>query len=160
MLAHAMEHIAQRHGTRQATQGVIRKDASIPLFFLGGWVGGCSDPLMIPLNFMELQRTAELEADFLAVQAVARAGFDPTALVRYIQRVQVRPGGPESTLPSPLPDLDQRLAKMSSAIEKLPPVNHAATTSSEFMAAQQEVRRLAPPVRSRTPPSLMRKKQQ
>jgi predicted Zn-dependent protease len=159
MLAHAMEHIAQRHGTRQATEGVIKKDASIPLFFMGGWGGGCSDRQAIPLKFMALQRSAELEADSFAVQTLARAGFDPTALVRYIQRVQIRPGGPVSTVPSPLPDLDQRLAKMSSAIETLPPVNRAVGTSGEFAAAQQEVRRLAEPPsgRSTTPPSLMRK---
>src|SRR5260221_8988292 len=38
MLAHAMEHIAQRHGTRQATRGIVINHASIPLMFMGtGW---------------------------------------------------------------------------------------------------------------------------
>jgi hypothetical protein len=71
-------------------------------------------------------------------------------LVRYIQRVQVRPA-----------DRDTRIATMLSAIEKLPSVEYAAAQPDEFAAAQQEMRRLSePPVRTRTPPSLMRKRPQ
>ena len=87
MLAHAMEHVAQRHWTRQETATT----ATTPLIFMGGWV--CSGGLPIPAAFLASQRRAELEADVLAVQTLARAGFDPNGLVRYVERVQVQPTG-------------------------------------------------------------------
>ncbi len=153
MLAHAMGHIAQRHGTRQATRGTMINNASIPLIFMGG---GCSEGHAIPLAFMALQRSAELEADSLAVQTMARAGFNPRALAQYLQRVQVRTAGTISKVYSPLPDRDQRLANIGSAIEKLRTVGYAAIAPAEFSAAQQELRRLGSR-RPQRPPTLMRK---
>jgi predicted Zn-dependent protease len=101
MLAHAMSHIAARHGTRQASRGTIANLATIPLVFMGGWGGGCSE-VLIPRAFLASQRSQELEADVLAVQTMAQAGFDPMALVRYIERVQPAAAA--------LPDRDQRVA--------------------------------------------------
>jgi predicted Zn-dependent protease len=142
ILAHAMEHIAQRHGTRQATRGTMINCGSVPLIFIGG---GCSEGHAIPLGLMARQRSAELEADSLAVQTMARAGFNPRALMHYLQRVQVGRAGTLSKAFSPLPDRDQRLANMWSAIEKLPTADYAAIASDEFTAAQQELRSLPEP---------------
>jgi len=119
--------------------------------------GGCSEGHAIPLGFMASQRSAELEADFLAVQTIARAGFNPRALVEYLRRVQVQPAGAISKAYSPLPDRDQRLAAMLSAIEKLPTVDYAAVAPAEFAAARQELRSLTKPGRPQHPPTLMRK---
>ena len=154
MLAHAMEHIAQRHGTRQATRGTMVNYSSVPLIFMGG---GCSEGHAIPLGFMASQRSAELEADFLAIQTIARAGFNPRALMQYLRRVQVQPAGAISKAYSSLPDRDQRLAAMLSAIEKLPTVDYAAVAPAEFAAARQELRSLTKPRRPQHPPTLMRK---
>ena len=138
MLAHAMEHITQR------------VDNSTRLIFISGFSGTCSEGQAIPLGLITSQKGRELEADSLAVRTMARAGFDPSALARYIQRVQARSA-----------DRDTRLATLLSAIEKLPSVEYAAAPPDEFAAAQQEVRRLSePPVRAKTPPSLMRKRPQ
>ncbi|MFN0172497.1 MAG: M48 family metalloprotease [Bryobacteraceae bacterium] len=157
MLAHAMGHIAQRHGTGQATRGTIINYGCIPLIFMGGWTGR-SVGHSAPLGLVAIERSAELEADLLAVQTMARAGFDPKALVRYVERVQVRPPGTTSKAYSPLPDRDQRISALLAAIEELPTVDYAAAASSEFAAAQQEVGRLTEPLaRNKTPPSLMRK---
>jgi predicted Zn-dependent protease len=158
MLVHAMEHIAQRHGMRQAARDTIANGASIPLIFVASWTGACSDTYAIPLGFVASQRSAELEADVLAVQAMARAGFDPTALVRYIDRVQVRPAGAMSKAYSPVPDRGERMAALLATIEKLPKGNYAVASPDEFSAAQQEVRALSEsPARRETPPSLLRK---
>ena len=158
MLAHAMEHVAQRHGTRQATRGTT---ATIPLIFIGGWAGGCSGGQAIPVAFLASQRSAELEADVLAVQTMARAGFDPNALVRYVERVQVQPTGTMSKSYSPIPDRDERIAALLATIEKLPKIDYTVAPPDEFATARQELRRLTEqPLRSGAPPSLMRKKQE
>ena len=134
MLAHSMQHIAQRHGTRQAARGT-------PLIFMGGWAGNCAEGLAIPRGFLDQQRSNELEADVLAVEPMARTGYDPMALVRYLERVQPTTG---------------RIANLRPAIETLPPANYAAP-SDELTAAQHEVRRLTEsPARSKAPPTLKR----
>ncbi len=158
MLAHAMQHTAQRHGTRQATRGQIVNYASIPLIFMSGWGGGCSEGQAVPLAFFALQRSNELEADALAVQTMAHAGFNPAALVRYIERVQLQPAANEPKVFSALPDRDERIARMRLLIEHVQPSNYAAP-GEEFTAIQREVRRL---MEQRTPfkapPSLKRRR--
>src|SRR5262249_7330236 len=115
MLAHTMEHVAERHGTRQATRGQLINYASVPLVFMGSSTG-CASDVAVPLGYLNFQRDFERQADFLALRAMARAGFDPNALVRYIERVQPSPSTIVSTALSPLPARDQRIAIIMSAI--------------------------------------------
>src|SRR5262249_33514405 len=121
MMVHAIAHIFERHGTQQATRGEL---AGVPVAFVGGGAG-CSSSGALPLLFRNVQRTFELQADLLAIQILARAGYDPNALVRYIERVQ--PG--VSTSPavfSSMPPREERIAGMLSAIANLPPTNYAS----------------------------------
>jgi hypothetical protein len=77
----------------------------------------------------------------VAIETVSKAGLDQEALQRYIERA------------SP-PDRDQRLARISSALENLPPVVSIASPD-EFTSVQQIVRGLTkPPDRSARVPSL------
>jgi predicted Zn-dependent protease len=134
MLAHAIAHVAARHGTRQATRA---EAAGVPLVFTGGWVGNGG---AVPLGFLSFQRAFEAEADAVAVQMTWSAGYDPRALVRYIGRVQ-----PESTKPnafSPLRSRESRIASMEKAIQELPLKSYLS--SDEFPRIQGEVRRLTP----------------
>jgi predicted Zn-dependent protease len=154
MIAHAMEHVAQARGTGAVTRSQVSNRASIPLIFTGGCAGTCSGGLAVPKDFVEVQRANAERADALAVQAMARAGFDPAALPRYIERVQ--PPGSAGRV-SLLPDRDERVARMRSLIEGLP-VGHYADSGPGFRSIQDEVRRLVnhrSPA-ARTPPTLRR----
>jgi predicted Zn-dependent protease len=133
MLAHSMERVAQRDRTRPAGQGQIADSGTIPIIFAGGW-SGCSDQALVPANLRASVRKKELEADALAIPLIARAGFDPGALARYIARVEA----PSSTASSVLPPRDERLAAMQSIIERFP-VADSQVSSSEFLAIQREV---------------------
>jgi predicted Zn-dependent protease len=127
ILAHSMEHKVQ-----------IVSGASIPLIFIGD-----SNCLPISHKFRTLQPGYESEADSLALPAMAGAGFDPAALVRYIQR-------------SSFPGRDQRVAQMRAVIEHLPPSNYSES-STEFANIQSEVRRLTTrPASADGPPTLKR----
>jgi predicted Zn-dependent protease len=143
MLAHAMAHVAARHGTRQATRGEVVHMASIPLVFVGGWtgMGAGGNRQAVPISFLSFQRGYEAEADMLAVKMTSGAGYDPRALVRYIGRTQ-----PEDTARSKvfssIPSRDSRIADMEKAIEELPLKTYPS--SDEFPRIQSEVRRLTP----------------
>jgi len=139
MMAHAMAHIA----ARQATQ-------------LSRWSGTCTDGAAVPAGFLAIQLGLEREADALALQTMAQAGFDPNAFVRYTERVQPAPSAPRSAAFSTVPSRDQRLAAMTSTIAGLPATNYPALADGEFAAAREEVRRLVP-TNNPAPPSLRRK---
>lgn len=119
MLAHSMEHAAQHHGTR----------------------GGCADPALVPVNRRASVRNDELEANALAIPLLASAGFDPSALARYIARIQ-----PQSSTPSAvLPSRDERLAAMQPIIRRFP-LADSQVSSSEFIAIQRAVSASVPPM--------------
>jgi predicted Zn-dependent protease len=142
MLAHAMAHAAERHGTRQATRGQLANLATVPLIFMGGPAGlGAGGEQLIPIGFLHLQRQFENEADALAIQLMAGAGFDPQALVSYIGRVQQADANPStmSKVFSSLPPRDSRIASMQKTIQGLPP--HMYASSDEFYLIQDQVRR-------------------
>ncbi len=118
VLAHSMAHAEARHGVRMATRGELANVSSIPLDYLaprGGWHGTES---ALPFGFLRLMRGFELEADRIAVSAMARAGYDPNALFRFIARMQVDDGR-ESFRSRP--PREARLAAFREAIADLPP---------------------------------------
>lgn len=138
VLAHAMSHVALHHAMRSAPRAQVSNLASIPLIFLGGG-RSCGDELLIPLAYVPILRAQELEADEAAVRALASAGFDPKALVQYIERLR--------------PKEKQRLDGLRSRIESLPPANYSAP-SPDFVNTQTEVRHLMD--RRAQPPTLKR----
>ena len=69
---------------------------------------------------IEMARAAEVEADAAAVGAMAAAGYDPQAAVRYLQRLPAR-------------DNAARPTAVRAAIEKLPLRTYSANTG-EFEA--------------------------
>ncbi|MCX6631045.1 MAG: M48 family metalloprotease [Candidatus Solibacter sp.] len=155
MLAHAIAHVATRQQTRRMTRGQIANQATVPLIFMGGWSGYAirqGNAQAVPLGFLTFQRKNELESDQFAARILASAGYDPQALVRYIERVQ--PADPPLRHPAaPYPDKDTRLAALQAAIRQLPPVAYSAHPGLD--AIQQDVTRLtARP--AKTPPRLAR----
>jgi len=86
-----------------------------------------------------MARGFESEADLLAAQAMARAGYDPGALIRYIKRVQIdRTDQPKVF--SPLPLRDARIAALEQVIRGLPAQRYSS--SEEYQRVQEEVRGL------------------
>jgi predicted Zn-dependent protease len=92
-LAHEIAHVAARHYTRQASREQILNFAMIPLVFIGGLPGIAireGAELAKPLAFKKLSRNAEAEADMLGIQYLYKAGYDPTALVDFFEKISAQ----------------------------------------------------------------------
>ena len=89
MLAHAIAHVAARHGTQQASRAEILH--TIPVVYVGSAAGSAiprDNTLVLPMKLRAKSRAYELEADRLAVGIMSAAGYDPAAFVRYVEREQ------------------------------------------------------------------------
>ncbi|HYI96144.1 MAG TPA: M48 family metalloprotease [Bryobacteraceae bacterium] len=149
MLAHAIGHVALRHGTQARTRGQTVNMASIPLIFWGGWAGSHADAersqLLMPTAFLKFQRIYELEADRFGLQLASRAGYDAAGLKHYIQRTDPADATRE-----------QRLAALQETLSSLPSPA-ASTSSEEFRRVQQTIQStMAAPTGRRRAPTLKR----
>jgi beta-barrel assembly-enhancing protease len=125
VMAHEIAHVAARHGTRQATRGQLINIATIPLMFMGGWTGyairqGAS--LAIPMGFLAFTRGMEREADYLGLQYMYKAGYDPTSFVDFFEKIQTmekRKPGSVAKVFSTHPMTDDRIAASQKEIQQI-----------------------------------------
>jgi predicted Zn-dependent protease len=103
VLAHEMAHVAQRHGTSQASKAY---GAQIGVGLLGQVLGGRDHRLGIGEQllgnlglsalFMKFSRGAESEADRVGAQMMSRAGYDPMAMASFFDLLAAQQRGNSS----------------------------------------------------------------
>lgn len=149
VLAHEIAHVAARHGTRQATRGQITNLATIPLIFLGGWTGyGVRQAagLALPMTFLKFSRGFEEEADFLGVQYLYAAGYDPNSMVEFFERLKAQEKKKPGTFAkvfSSHPTNEKRIQKVQKEIgEILPGREQYVLTTNEFGEVKDRLARL------------------
>jgi predicted Zn-dependent protease len=125
VMAHEIAHVAARHGTKQASRGELLQIGTIPLWMLGGWTGyairqGMS--IAIPMGFLQFTKGFEKEADYLGLQYMYKAGYDPTAFVDFFEKIQTlekkKPGSIEKVFSSH-PPTDDRIKDAQNEIQKI-----------------------------------------
>jgi len=93
VMAHEIGHVAACHVAREQTRSNIANLATIPLIFVpGGWAvyEGTQAALSIgvPLTFMKFSRNFEAEADFLGMEYMYKAGYDPQSFISFFEKVE------------------------------------------------------------------------
>jgi predicted Zn-dependent protease len=141
VMAHETAHVCARHGTKTATKGEIAQFATIPLILLGpgGWAGyGLYEGLnvAIPLGFLKFSRDQEREADYLGLQYMYKAGYDPNAFISIFEKLEAEERKHPGSIPKvfsdhpPTPDRIQKAQEEIATI--LPARNEYVVTTSEF----------------------------
>ena len=149
VMAHEISHVIARHGTKQATKGEMMQLATIPLILLGpgGWAGyGIYQALnlAIPLSYLKFSRDDEREADYLGIQYMYKAGYDPNSYVTFFERIQAdekrRPGS-IPRLFSTHPPTPERIELAQKEIARvLPERDDYIVTTSEFDTVKGRLR--------------------
>jgi predicted Zn-dependent protease len=139
VMAHETAHVCAHHVARQMTRSNWAQIGSIPLIFIGGWTGygiyeGAS--LGIPITFLKFSREFESQADYLGVQYMYRAGYDPQAFITFFEKVQAlekRKPGLVSKAFSDHPQTPDRIEHSQDEIAHILPARGEYTvTTSEF----------------------------
>jgi predicted Zn-dependent protease len=151
VMAHEIAHVAARHSTKRETKGQLTQLATIPLILLGpgGWAGyGIYQGLnfAVPLTFLKFSRGDENEADYLGLQYMYKAGYDPNAFVSFFEKVKAEEKRRPGTVPTvfsthpPTTDRVERVQKTIATI--LPARDQYIITTSEFDSVKERLQRL------------------
>ena len=141
VMAHEIAHVCARHGTKQATKSdIIQIGAMVATIFIPyTWAGYAIYQGMqfaIPMTFLKFTRENEAEADYLGLQYMYKAGYDPNAFVSFFEKVQADEKKQPGTIPkvfSTHPPTPDRIVKAQNEIATiLPARDEYIVTTSEF----------------------------
>jgi beta-barrel assembly-enhancing protease len=139
VMAHEIAHVAACHYGREMTRANLLQMASIPFIFMGGAIGYAgyeAAGLALPMTFLKFSRGFEAEADYLGVEYMYRAGYDPSAFVSFFEKIQAMEKKKPGTLSKAFdthPQTPDRIEKTQDEIRKiLPAKQQYVVTTSEF----------------------------
>ncbi|HEY1731905.1 MAG TPA: M48 family metallopeptidase, partial [Terriglobales bacterium] len=140
VMAHEIAHVAARHQTREMTRANYASFASVPLIFVNSWglyeAANAAMSLALPITFMKFQRGFEAEADYLGLQYMYKAGYDPEAFIDFFEKVKAlekqKPGILSKTFSTHPPTPDRILKSQEEIRNVLPPRPEYIVDTSEF----------------------------
>ena len=139
VMAHEIGHVAACHAARENTRANLMQMMTIPLIFMGGPIGYAAYEgagLAVPLTFLKFSRGFEAQADYLGVQYMYKAGYDPQAFISFFEKVQAQEKKKPGTISkafSTHPQTPDRIEKSQEEIAKILPAKaEYKVTTSEF----------------------------
>jgi beta-barrel assembly-enhancing protease len=141
VMAHETAHVCAHHAAREMTRANYAQLGMIPLIMMTGysWTGyGIYEAaqLAIPVTFLEFSREFEAQADYLGVQYMYRAGYDPQAFISFFEKIQAlekRKPGMVAKAFSDHPQTPDRILHTQEEIARiLPAKDDYLVTTSEF----------------------------
>jgi hypothetical protein len=141
VMAHETAHVCAHHAVREQTRMNYVQLGTIPLIMMTGysWTGyGIYEAVQfaVPMTFLKFSRDFEAQADFLGIQYMYRAGYDPQAFIAFFEKVQAlekRKPGLVAKAFSDHPQTPDRILHSQEEIAKILPARDEYTvTTSEF----------------------------
>jgi predicted Zn-dependent protease len=149
VMAHETAHVCAHHAVREQTRMNYAQLSTIPLIFIGGWTGyGIYEAasLAVPLTFLHFSRDFEAQADYLGVQYMYRAGYDPQAFISFFEKVQAlekrKPGMVEKAFADHPQTPDRILHSQEEIARILPARDEYTVTTSEFEDVKARLARI------------------
>lgn len=151
VMAHEVAHVCAHHAAREMTRMNYMQIGSVPLiiFSQGSWTGyGIyeASQLAIPVTFLQFSRNFEAEADWLGLQYMYKAGYDPQAFIQFFEKLDALEKHKPGTLAKVFADHPQtpdRIARSEEEIATImPPRPDYIVTTSEFDDIKARLARL------------------
>ncbi len=148
VLAHEIAHIAARHWASQMTKGTLLQYALTPLIFapIPVYIMVMENlNVGVPIAFLKFSRGAEAEADYLGLQYLYKAGYDPetylTIFQKLIQEERKQPGSvPKIFMDHP--PTPERILKLQEQMKTFAPKDQYLMTTSEFEEVKTRLQKL------------------
>ena len=158
VMAHEIAHVAACHAARGRTRGQLMGLASLSMTMIGGPIAYAAYESMTvakPFALFRFSRKFESEADFLGVQYMYRAGYDPQALPAFFERVQAMEKGKTGAVAKAFathPQTADRIAKTQDEINSLLPAeSEYKVDTSEFEDVKVRLNKIQNRMRTYTP---------
>jgi predicted Zn-dependent protease len=138
VMAHETAHVCAHHAVREMTRMNYAQIGTIPLIFIGGWTGyGIYEARNWRAHHLpQFSREFEAQADYLGVQYMYRAGYDPQAFISFFEKVQAlekRKPGMVAKAFADHPQTPDRILHSQEEIARILPARDEYTvTTSEF----------------------------
>jgi hypothetical protein len=140
VMAHETAHVCAHHAVREMTRLNYVQIGMVPVMIMvGGWTGyGIYEgaQLAIPITFLKFSREFEAQADYLGVQYMYRAGYDPQAFISFFEKIQAlekrKPGMVEKAFEDHPQTPDRILHSQEEIAHILPARDQYTVTTSEF----------------------------
>jgi hypothetical protein len=141
VMAHETAHVCAHHAAREATRMNYAQIGSIPLIIMtsGSYTGyGIYEAtqLAIPLTFLQFSRNFEAEADWLGLQYMYRAGYDPQAFIQFFEKIDALEKHKPGTLAKVFSDHPQTPDRINRSEDEIATIMPARpdymVTTSEF----------------------------
>lgn len=149
VMAHEISHVIAHHAARQMTREQYARLGTIPLIFVGGMAGyGAyeASSVAIPVVFLKFSRTFEAQADYLGVQYMYKAGYDPQSFIAFFEKVEAMEKRKPGTIARAFedhPPTEDRIRKTQEEIARiLPPRAQYVVDTSEFEAVKARLARI------------------
>ena len=151
VMAHETAHVCAHHAAREMTRLNYAQLGMIPLIIMTGysWTGyGIYEAasLAVPITFLEFSREFEAQADYLGVQYMYKAGYDPQAFITFFEKIQAlekRKPGLVAKAFSDHPQTPDRILHTQEEIAKiLPARDEYLVTTSEFDQVKARLARI------------------
>jgi beta-barrel assembly-enhancing protease len=141
VIGHEIAHVAARHWASQMTKMTFAQFAMLPLIFIPMSYPvymGVMEAYMqgVPLAFLKFNRGAEAEADYLGIQYMYKAGYDPNSYVAFFGKVMEEERRMPGSMPQVFmdhPPTGDRIIKCEEEIKQiLPKKEQYLVSTSEF----------------------------
>jgi hypothetical protein len=151
VMAHETAHVCAHHAAREMTRMNYAQIGMVPLMIMMpyDWTGyGIYEAaqLAIPISFLQFSRDFEAQADYLGVQYMYRAGYDPQAFITFFEKIQAlekRKPGLVAKAFSDHPQTPERILHTQEEIARILPARDEYTvTTSEFEDVKARLTRI------------------
>ena len=141
VMSHEIAHVCAHHAAREMTRlnyaqiGMVPLEIMLPYDWTGLGIYEAAQ-LAIPITFLQFSRDFEAQADYLGIQYMYRAGYDPQAFITFFEKIQAlqkRKPGLVAKAFSDHPQTPDRILHSQEEIARILPAREDyLVTTSEF----------------------------